>query len=142
MNPERRQVMSTGIHGLTGWCGISVIHSCDLTEANGKTCTMDIMMHLPRSVFSERQVDLLSWFLTANGVPNVPSAKAMKNNNKILQKSCGIRTFGYTGAFGHRFHVNSLGDIIAQVRSPLGNSFLIVKHQNVGNGESTCSTTP
>lgn len=74
-------------------------------------------MHLPRSVFSERQTDLVSWLLAANGVQDVPSVKAMKRANKVLQESCGIRTIAYTGALGHRYHVNSLCDIIAQVRS-------------------------
>jgi hypothetical protein len=76
---------------------------------------MEIMMHLPRSAFSERQVDLLAWLLTANGVANIASAKSMKFFNKILQESCGTRTIGYTSPFGNHSYVNSLCDIIAQV---------------------------
>ncbi|KAF9070992.1 hypothetical protein BDP27DRAFT_1419522 [Rhodocollybia butyracea] len=32
------------------------------------SCTLDILMHLPRSVFSVRQLDLFVWLLRVNGV--------------------------------------------------------------------------
>ena len=72
-------------------------------------------MHLPRSVFSERQLDILLWLLTINEIPNVPSVNFMKKLNTILQAMCGIQTIPYDGALGHRYYVNSLSDIIAQV---------------------------
>jgi hypothetical protein len=80
-----------------------------------KACTIDILMHLPRSVFSHRQLDLLRWLLEVNGIDDVPSTTSMQNLNVILQKLHGIRTIPYDGAMGHRYYVNSLADIIAQV---------------------------
>ncbi|KAJ7753154.1 hypothetical protein B0H14DRAFT_3096750 [Mycena olivaceomarginata] len=52
-------------------------------------------MHLPRSVFSQRQLDLYLWLLKVNNVDDVPSHT-------------------YEGALGHKYYVNSLAQIIAQ----------------------------
>ena len=76
-------------------------------------------MHLPRSVYSERQLNILLWLLRINNVADVPSVKSMKNLEEILQKMCGIETMAYDGALGHKFYVNSLSDIIRQVRGTL-----------------------
>lgn len=73
-------------------------------------------MHLPRSVFSERQLDILLWLLKINNVADVPSVKSMKNLDDMLQQMCGIRSLLHEGALGHKFYVNSLSDVIRQVR--------------------------
>ncbi|KAH8081293.1 hypothetical protein BXZ70DRAFT_1068335 [Cristinia sonorae] len=78
------------------------------------TCTLDILMHLPRSVFSQRQLDLFLWLLKVNGVDYVPSVKSMQELNAKLQRMCGIDTIAYQGALGHTYHVNDLRQIIAQ----------------------------
>ena len=49
-------------------------------------------MHLPRSVFSRKQLDLFLWLLRVNRVESVPSTKNMTTLNKILQGVCGIET--------------------------------------------------
>ena len=76
-------------------------------------------MHLPRSTFSDNQLDLLLWLMNTNGIKNhfldLPSVGLMKTNNKRIHTASGIRTHEYKGALGHRFYVNSLHDIIAQV---------------------------
>jgi hypothetical protein len=72
-------------------------------------------MHLPRSVFSHRQLDLFLWLLRVNGMQDVPSVKTMQALNKSLHSICGIRTIEYNGALGHRYYMNSLADIVAQV---------------------------
>lgn len=73
-------------------------------------------MHLPRSVFSHRQLDLFLWLLKVNNVDDVPSVKGMQSLNESLQKMCGIDSIPYNGALGHKYYVNSLAQIIAQVR--------------------------
>ena len=73
-------------------------------------------MHLPRSVFSQRQLDLFLWLLTVNGIEDVPSVRSMVGLNAALQRVCGIDTLPYKGALGHVYHVNSLSQILAQVR--------------------------
>ncbi|KAJ7483665.1 hypothetical protein FB451DRAFT_1029349, partial [Mycena latifolia] len=78
------------------------------------TCTLDILMHLPRSVFSQRQLDLFLWLLKVNNVDDVPSIKQMQKINLALQKICGIESIPYNGALGHKYFVNSLAQIIAQ----------------------------
>ncbi|KAJ7147561.1 hypothetical protein C8R43DRAFT_889965, partial [Mycena crocata] len=78
------------------------------------TCTLDILMHLPRSVFSHRQLDLFLWLLKINNVDDVPSVKQMQKINLALQKVCGIDSIPYNGALGHKYFVNSLAQIIAQ----------------------------
>ncbi|KAL0567238.1 hypothetical protein V5O48_014753 [Marasmius crinis-equi] len=81
------------------------------------SCTLDILMHLPRSIFSSRQLDLFLWLLRINGIQNVPSTKTMKEFNANLQKLFGIQTYKYQGAFGHVYYVNSFADIISQEMS-------------------------
>ncbi|PBK90657.1 hypothetical protein ARMGADRAFT_866159, partial [Armillaria gallica] len=78
------------------------------------TCTLDILMHLPRSVFSQQQLDLFLWILKENGVDDVPSVKSMKSLNAKLQMLCGIDSIAYKGALGNLYYVNSLSQIIAQ----------------------------
>ncbi|KAJ7710741.1 hypothetical protein B0H17DRAFT_914765 [Mycena rosella] len=81
------------------------------------TCTLDVLMHLPRSVFSQRQLDLFIWLLKVNNVDDVPSVKSMQELNARLQKLCGIQSMSYDGAPGHKYYVNSLAQIIAQEMS-------------------------
>ncbi|KAH6876645.1 hypothetical protein BKA70DRAFT_1128177 [Coprinopsis sp. MPI-PUGE-AT-0042] len=78
------------------------------------TCTLDILMHLPRSAFSEKQLDLFVWLLTVNNVDGVPTVRRMKESNKLLQRLCGIETLEYTGAFGNMYSVNSLSQLLSQ----------------------------
>lgn len=80
-------------------------------------------MHLPRSVFSRKQLDLFLWLLRANHVESVPSTKNMTTLNKILQGICGIETIAYDGRLGHRYHVNNLSQILAQVSQ----SFTVIR---------------
>jgi hypothetical protein len=72
-------------------------------------------MHLPRSVFSHRQLDLFLWLLKVNDVDDVPSVKSMQILNAMLQKMCGIDSMMFKGALGHNYYVNNLSQIIAQV---------------------------
>ncbi|KAJ7763795.1 hypothetical protein B0H16DRAFT_1455051 [Mycena metata] len=51
------------------------------------TCNLDILMHLPRSVFSQRQLDLFLWLLKVNNVDDVPSVKSMQTINLPFKKS-------------------------------------------------------
>ncbi|KAI6144100.1 hypothetical protein BKA82DRAFT_4331110 [Pisolithus tinctorius] len=81
---------------------------------NKLSCTIDILMHIPCSVFSQRQLDLLMWLLHINGIQDVPSVRTMKTLEDGLQKICGIETLPFTGAFGHQYYMNSFSDIIRQ----------------------------
>lgn len=86
-----------------------------LTCHRSQTCTLDVLMHLPRSVFSQRQFDLFLWLLRVNDVDDVPSVRSMLGLNAALQRSCGIDSIAYKGALGHTYYVNALDQIIAQV---------------------------
>jgi len=44
-------------------------------------------MHLPRSVFSQRQLGI---FLKVNDVDDVPSVKSIQTLNAMLQKMCRV----------------------------------------------------
>lgn len=83
-------------------------------------------MHLPRSVFSQRQLDLFLWLLKVNNVDDVPSVKSIQGLNATLQKLCGIDSIAYDGALGHKYYVNSLSQIIAQVSSSTRSSQCIL----------------
>ncbi|KAI9069821.1 hypothetical protein FKP32DRAFT_1558980 [Trametes sanguinea] len=81
---------------------------------NKITCTLDVLMHLPRSVFSQRQLDLFLWLLRVNGMEDVPSVRHMLKLNAALQRACGIDSIAYKGVLGHTYYVNALDQIIAQ----------------------------
>lgn len=72
-------------------------------------------MHLPRSVFSQRQLDLFLWLLKVNDVEDVPSVRSMLGLNTALQRALGVNTIAYKGALGHHYYANALDQIIAQV---------------------------
>jgi hypothetical protein len=74
-------------------------------------------MNLPRSVFSEAQLELYMWGLQENGVDFVPSVSMIKDIQKLLQTEYGIKTIRYSGALGHTYYVNDIGGIISQVRT-------------------------
>ncbi|KAF5367924.1 hypothetical protein D9758_004368 [Tetrapyrgos nigripes] len=82
-----------------------------------KTCVLDILQHLPRSTFSDTQLETISWALRVNGVNHVPSLESRKHVQKMLDAICGIRTIRYNGALGHIYYVNSLADIISREMS-------------------------
>src|SRR5882672_426411 len=91
-------------------------------------------MHLPCSIFSQRQLGI---FLKVNDVDDVPSVKSMQTLNAMLQKMCRVDSIKYKGALGHLYHVNSLSQIIAQVCIPhLDNPNLMA----TGDGRSESQT--
>ncbi|KAF8260388.1 hypothetical protein EI94DRAFT_1773711 [Lactarius quietus] len=79
-----------------------------------QAATLDIIANIPRSAFSTQQIQMMFWFLKFNGVSWIPSAKTLRNQNTALHSMCGIHTLEYDGAFGHKFFINSLADIICQ----------------------------
>jgi hypothetical protein len=64
---------------------------------------LDVLMYLPRSVLSQRQLEFFLWLLKVNNVDNVPSVKSMQELNAMLQKLCGIDCIAYDGALGHKY---------------------------------------
>ncbi|KAF9554000.1 hypothetical protein CPC08DRAFT_697168 [Agrocybe pediades] len=79
------------------------------------TCSLDVLMHLPRSVFSRKQLDLFLWLLRVNKVDDVPTVKYMTGLHKALQTTCGgVDTKEYNGRLGNWYHVNNLHQILAQ----------------------------
>ena len=100
-------------------------------------------MHLPRSVFSQRQLDLFLWLLKVNDVDDVPSVKSMQILNTMLQKMCGIDSIKYKGALGHSYYVNSLSQIIAQVFAWPGINFdIFINNISTGDGQSKGPPAP
>ncbi|EJD51251.1 hypothetical protein AURDEDRAFT_159655 [Auricularia subglabra TFB-10046 SS5] len=81
---------------------------------NKQEVSLSILMHLARSVLSEHQLELFIWAFGFNGVNDVPSVSSVKALDVLLQTLCGIETREYIGKMGHRYHVNSLADLIAQ----------------------------
>lgn len=66
-------------------------------------------------MFSGKQLDLLFWLLSINGVDDVPSVRQMKDRQKSLHDMIGINTVKFDGSFGHPYYVNDIGHIIGQV---------------------------
>lgn len=81
-----------------------------------QACVLDVMRHLPRSLFSDSQMEIIEWGLEMFGIHNLPSVAVMKEINDDLQMRCGFDTIQNKGPLGHTYYVNDLSAIIAQVR--------------------------
>ncbi|KAI6018600.1 hypothetical protein BKA83DRAFT_4464938 [Pisolithus microcarpus] len=79
-----------------------------------QTCILDVLRHLPRSLFSDSQLQVILWALSISGVDSVPSTRLLKDIDSSLQSQYGIPTVRYEGALGHIYYVNHLPSIIAQ----------------------------
>ncbi|CDO68416.1 hypothetical protein BN946_scf184815.g63 [Trametes cinnabarina] len=79
-----------------------------------QTCVLDIVRHLPRSLFSDSQMEIILWCLGVLGIDNCPSLFVLKTIDRMLQSHCGIESIRYRGPLGHVYYVNDLSAIIAQ----------------------------
>ncbi|KAI6148028.1 hypothetical protein BKA82DRAFT_151609, partial [Pisolithus tinctorius] len=79
-----------------------------------QTCILDILRHLPRSLFSDSQLQVILWGLSVLGVDNIPSTRTLKDLDNSLQSQYGIPSVRYQGSLGHVYYVNHLPSIIAQ----------------------------
>lgn len=77
---------------------------------------VDILRHVPRSVFSDKENAIIHWALLSLGVKNVPSEHQMKDVNAFVQKLCGVQSIRHKGSLGHVYYTNDLAAILAQVR--------------------------
>lgn len=84
-----------------------------------QSATLDIVWNFPRTSFSDKDFQVLTWLLAANGVDYVPSISQMKSQQEELRKHFSVKTKKYNGALGHTYYVNSLAGIISQVRTNL-----------------------
>ncbi|KAF9233611.1 hypothetical protein BU15DRAFT_66415, partial [Melanogaster broomeanus] len=79
-----------------------------------ETCILDILRHLPRSLFSDAQMQVILWGVSVLGVDNIPSTGVLKDLDESLQHKYGIESVRYEGPLGHVYYVNHLSSIIAQ----------------------------
>ncbi|KAI5983321.1 hypothetical protein EDC04DRAFT_2874144 [Pisolithus marmoratus] len=89
-----------------------------------QTCILDILWHLPRSLFSDVQLQVILWGLSVLSVDNVPSTRILKDIDSTLQSQYGIPSVHYQGALGHIYYVNHLPSIIAQEMANLPSRWL------------------
>lgn len=80
-----------------------------------QTCILDILRHLPRSLFSDAQMDIILWGISSFGVSNAPSTDAAKRIGEYLQTLCGVKTERQKGPLGHVYYINQLAGLIRQV---------------------------
>ncbi|KAH9899608.1 hypothetical protein C8Q73DRAFT_680493 [Cubamyces lactineus] len=79
-----------------------------------ETCVLDILRHVPRCAFSNKQNTVIHWALLALGVKDVPSEHTVDRVTGSLQQICGISSLRYQGAMGHVYYVNDFAQIVAQ----------------------------
>ncbi|KAJ4488656.1 hypothetical protein C8R41DRAFT_896160 [Lentinula lateritia] len=82
-----------------------------------ETCVLDILRHLPRSLFSDAQMDIILWGIASFGVSNAPSTDTTKSVGEYLQTLCGIKTERQKGPLGHVYYINQLAGLIRQEMS-------------------------
>lgn len=90
-----------------------MIHKSNRVDS--QTCVLDVLRHIPRVVFSQKQNEMIQWAMWTLGVPHVPSDYQMKNLVKSIQHTIGISTIRYSGSLGNVYYINDIRSIIAQV---------------------------
>ncbi|KAI1783686.1 hypothetical protein LXA43DRAFT_977008 [Ganoderma leucocontextum] len=79
-----------------------------------ETCILDIVRHLPRSLFSDKQMEIILWALDMLGLENRPSLFVLKMIDRMLQDQYGIDSIRFQGPLGHVYYLNDLAAILAQ----------------------------
>ncbi|KAI0071553.1 hypothetical protein K474DRAFT_1712363 [Panus rudis PR-1116 ss-1] len=101
---------------------------------NKETCILDILRHIPRCAFSERQNIVIHWAMRALGLNDIPSEKSMQRIDKALQDICGVDSIRFKGALGHIYYANDLAALIAQEMSnPLVRPYLNFLPEDAGD---------
>lgn len=77
---------------------------------------MSAITSMSRNVMSDSDTELVRYLLEINNVQDVPSVRQIKLIKERLRKLCSVRTIEYKGSLGNLYYVNSLADIIRQVR--------------------------
>ncbi|KAF5384421.1 hypothetical protein D9615_003216 [Tricholomella constricta] len=99
-----------------------------------QTCLLDILKHLPRSTFSDSQMETILAVMEGLGVHHLPSIDDLKKVDEKQQAFCGIPTIQCQGKLGHTYFVNHLGSIVAQEKAnPLIGPF--VRHYPEDSGQ-------
>lgn len=91
---------------------------------------LDVIRHLPRSVFSDKQMEVILWSHRSLGISEVPSVFVLKTIDKHLQSCCGIETIRYKGPLGHVYYINDLGTILAQVSDIYPSLYSLYNHKS------------
>ncbi|KAI0073921.1 hypothetical protein K474DRAFT_1677553 [Panus rudis PR-1116 ss-1] len=100
---------------------------------NKETCILDILRHIPRCAFSERQNIVINWAMRALGLNDIPSEASMQKIDKALQRLCGVDSIRFEGALGHIYYTNDLAALIAQEMSnPLVRPYLNFLPEDAG----------
>ena len=105
--------------GVSSTTVASAVQCHDIICANSdlchQTCVIDILRHVPRCAFSDRQNTVIHYSMKLLGISNVPSVYTMKNVERVLQRICGVDSIRFAGALGHVYYTNDFAAIIAQV---------------------------
>ncbi|KAI9067152.1 hypothetical protein FKP32DRAFT_1684097 [Trametes sanguinea] len=102
-----------------------------------QTCVLDIVRHLPRSLFSDSQMEIILWCLGVLGIDERPSLFVLKTIDKMLQSHCGIESIRFHGPLGHVYYVNDMAAIIAQeMANPRVRPYLRFLPQDCGQNMS------
>ncbi|KAF7436274.1 hypothetical protein PC9H_003103 [Pleurotus ostreatus] len=62
-----------------------------------ETCILDVLRHLPGSMFSQTQYETILWTIHSLGVNNVPTIDAIRSFEAEIQRRCGIRSLRFEG---------------------------------------------
>ncbi|KAI6138046.1 hypothetical protein BKA82DRAFT_4367776 [Pisolithus tinctorius] len=92
---EVNTFMGTGNEGDTGMKSDGWMTTSEGNEwfpwPNKLSCTIDVLMHVPCSVFSWHQLDLLMWLPHINGIYDVPSVRTMKTLDDAFKESVALK---------------------------------------------------
>ncbi|KAI6033066.1 hypothetical protein F5J12DRAFT_712181, partial [Pisolithus orientalis] len=67
--------------------------------------------HLPYSLFSDMQLQIILWGLMVLSIDHIPSIRNLKDLDSTLQMKYGVPSLCYQGLLGHIYYVNHLPSI-------------------------------
>ncbi|KIM68453.1 hypothetical protein SCLCIDRAFT_20369 [Scleroderma citrinum Foug A] len=112
--PDKAELLQPGASCLTQRGEIVAPNSLWFPWPDKQMCILDILQHLPRSLFSDTQLQIILWGFAVLGVDSIPLGRNLKDLDTALQLKYGILSVQYQGSLGHVYYVNHLPSIIVQ----------------------------
>ncbi|KZV61610.1 hypothetical protein PENSPDRAFT_693254 [Peniophora sp. CONT] len=75
-------------------------------------CLTDLLSAFPRVVFSDSELDIVSWYTQKLGVRNLPAAKTLRRHREVILKLAGALLREVTGVHGNHFTCLDLAELI------------------------------
>ena len=79
-------------------------------------CTLDVVASIPRSVFSDADMEVILWLLHMNSVQDAPtSLYKVKKLQLLVGDACKVEIWHFAGQLGHTYYMVQVHSLISMV---------------------------